>query len=68
MSAEVAAQPVPGQDELLDREALELIGDLERRFGPRRRDLLRAREEREQRFAAGERPAFPEETRELREA
>ena len=68
MSAEVAAQPVPGQDELLDREALQLIGDLERRFGPRRRDLLRAREEREQRFAAGERPAFPEETRELREA
>jgi len=68
MSAEVAAQPVPGQDELLDREALQLIGDLERRFGPRRRDLLRARDEREQRFAAGERPAFPEETRELREA
>ena len=37
MSAEVAAQPVPGQDELLDSEALQLIGDLERRFGPRRR-------------------------------
>ena len=33
MSAEVAAQPVPGQDELLDSEALDLIGELERRFG-----------------------------------
>jgi malate synthase len=68
MSAEVAAQAVPGQDELLDSEALNLIGELERRFGPRRRALLAAREEREQRFAAGERPSFPEETRELREA
>ena len=68
MSAEVAAQPVAGQDELLDNEALNLIGELERRFGPRRRALLAAREEREERFAAGERPAFPEETRELREA
>ena len=33
MSAEVAAQAVPGQDELLDAQALDLIGDLERRFG-----------------------------------
>ena len=68
MTAEVAAQPVPGQDELLDSAALQLIGELERRFGPRRRALLQAREEREARFAAGERPAFPEETRELRDA
>ena len=68
MTATVAAQPVAGQDELLDEQALELIGDLERRFGPRRRALLAAREEREARFAAGERPSFPEETRELREA
>ena len=68
MSAEVAAQPVPGQDDLLDAAALQLVGDLERRFGPRRRALLEAREEREARFAAGERPGFPEETRELREA
>ena len=56
MSAEVAAQPVPGQDALLDGEALNLIAELERRFGPRRRALLAAREEREERFAAGERP------------
>jgi malate synthase len=68
MSATIAAERVPGQDELLDARALQLIGDLERRFGPRRRALLQAREEREQRFAAGERPSFPEETRELREA
>ncbi|MDX6618684.1 MAG: malate synthase [Gaiellales bacterium] len=68
MTAVVATAPVPGQDELLDEEALRLIGDLERRFGPRRRALLQARGEREERFAAGERPAFPEETRELRES
>jgi malate synthase len=68
MSIEVAAQPAPGQDELLDREALDLVADLEHRFGSRRRALLQARDEREARFAAGERPGFPAETRELREA
>ncbi|HEY3614186.1 MAG TPA: malate synthase A [Gaiellales bacterium] len=68
MTAVVATTGVAGQDELLDERALKLIGDLERRFGPRRRALLQARLEREERFAAGERPAFPEETRELRES
>ncbi len=68
MSAEVAATPVAGQDELLDGEALALVAELEHRFGARRRALLQAREEREARFAAGERPGFPAETRELREA
>ena len=68
VTAVVATGAVPGQDELLDAEALRLIGDLERRFGPRRRALLGARAEREERFAAGERPSFPEETRELRES
>jgi malate synthase len=68
MSAELVAQPVAGQDELLDEQALNLIGELERRFGPRRRALLGAREERDERFAAGERPTFPAETKELREA
>ena len=68
MTVEVAAQPVAGQDELLDAEALALVADLERRFGARRRALLTAREEREARFAAGERPSFPAETKELREA
>ena len=59
MSAEVAAQAVPGQDELLDREALDLVAELEHRFGARRLALLAAREEREARFAAGERPDVP---------
>jgi malate synthase len=68
MTAVVATGAVPGQEELLDDEALRLIGDLERRFGPRRRALLQARGEREERFAAGERPSFPDETRELRES
>ena len=68
MTAEVAAQAVPGQDELLDREALDLVGELQNRFGARRLALLAARDEREARFAAGERPEFPAETRELRES
>ena len=68
MSAEVAAQGVPGQDELLDREALDLVAELQNRFGARRLALLSARDEREARFAAGERPEFPTETRELRES
>jgi malate synthase len=68
MTAVVATGAVPGQDELLDAEALRLIGDLERRFGARRRALLGARAEREERFAAGERPSFPDETRELRDS
>jgi malate synthase len=68
MTAEVAAQPVAGQGDLLDAEALGLIAQLERRFGARRRALLAAREELEARFAAGERPSFPAETQELRDA
>ncbi|MDX6562926.1 MAG: malate synthase [Gaiellales bacterium] len=68
MSAEVAAQAVAGQDELLDREALDLVAELQTRFGARRLALLAARDEREARFAAGERPEFPAETRDLREA
>ena len=68
MSIEIAAPAAPGQDELLDGEALALIADLEARFGARRRALLAAREEREERFAAGERPTFPTETKELRES
>jgi malate synthase len=65
--AEIAAAAAPRQEEVLTPEAIEFVADLERRFGPRRRELLRAREERQQRLDVGELPDFLPETREIRE-
>jgi malate synthase len=65
---EVAAAAGPRQDEILSEDALELVADLERHFGPRRRELLQARAERQQRLDAGELPDFLAETREIRES
>ena len=57
----------PDPDGVLTPEALELVASLEHAFGERRRDLLRARAERQERLSAGELPRFLEETREVRE-
>jgi malate synthase len=65
--AEIAAAAAPRQDEILTPEAIEFVAELERRFGPRRRELLQARAERQQRLDAGELPDFLPETREIRE-
>jgi malate synthase len=43
-----------GFDEILTPDALELVAELERRFGPRRRELLEARARRRARLRAGE--------------
>src|SRR5947199_5665763 len=56
-----------GFDEVLTADALEFVAELERRFGPRRRELLQARAERQQRLDQGELPDFLSETREIRE-
>ncbi|HEY6835068.1 MAG TPA: malate synthase A [Gaiellaceae bacterium] len=64
--AEISAG-APRQDEILTPDAIELVAELERRFGPRRRELLRARAERQQRLDGGELPDFLPETREIRE-
>jgi malate synthase len=61
----------PAEDrirEVLTEEALEFVARLEREFGPTRRDLLRARAERQERIATGEMPDFLAETKDLREA
>jgi malate synthase len=60
---------VHGRDEdgVLTSEALALVAALEREFGGRRREVLRARSEREERLLAGELPDFLEETRSVRE-
>jgi malate synthase len=55
-------------EEVLTPEAVAFVHDLERRFGARRRELLGARAERQERLDAGELPAFLPETRELRES
>jgi malate synthase len=66
----IAAEPsaVRGADEVLNGGALELLMELHERFDGRRRDLLDARLQRQQRFNAGELPDFPEETRDIRES
>jgi malate synthase len=53
---------------ILTPEALELVAALEHEFGERRRELLSARTQRQERISAGELPAFLEETRAVREA
>jgi len=53
-------------EEILNPGALKFVVDLERRFGPRRRELLAARTERQKRLDAGERPDFLPQTAEIR--
>jgi malate synthase len=55
-------------EEILTPEALKFVVDLERRFGPRRRELLVARAERQKRLDAGERPDFLPQTAEIRKS
>jgi malate synthase len=54
------------QEEILTPEALQFVVDLERRFGPKRRELLAARGVRQTRLEAGERPDFLPQTAEIR--
>ncbi len=66
----IIAEPsaVAAADEVLTDAALEFLMELHERFDGRRRDLLKAREERQARFDAGELPDFPDDTRDIREA
>jgi malate synthase len=66
--AEIAARTASRQDEILTDEAVAFVAELERRFGLRRRELLQARAERQQRLDTGELPDFLPETREVRES
>jgi malate synthase len=56
-----------GFEEVLTPEALEFLAELERRFGPRRRELLEARAQRRERLRTGEMLDFLPDTREIRE-
>ncbi|HJS26099.1 MAG TPA: malate synthase A [Actinomycetota bacterium] len=60
--------PVDGRSgEVLTDEALGFVAGLHREFEPQRRDLLAERAARQERIDAGERPAFLDATRAIRE-
>ncbi len=60
--------PAEGRaQEILTPEALAFLGELHRLFDARRRELLAAREARQARFDAGERPDFLPETQAIRD-
>ncbi|QWT45012.1 malate synthase A [Azospira inquinata] len=58
---------LPRFDQILTREALELVAKLHRAFEPRRQELLKARAARQARMDAGEMPDFLPETKHIRE-
>jgi malate synthase len=66
----IVAEPsgVRGANEILTPSALEFLSELHERFNDRRLELLERREERQDRFDAGELPDFREDTRDIRAA
>jgi len=64
---EIVHPDVPGVDEILTPEALELLAKLQRALGPRRRELLDLRARRQAELDAGARPGFLAETKHIRE-
>src|SRR5687768_17083549 len=66
-TAELAGARLPGLEDLLTPAALGFLADLHRRFDGELRELLAARQRRQARFDAGERPDFREDTRAIRE-
>ena len=65
-SAVVTGPPVAGSELVLTPEALAFVGDLQRRFGPQRRQILEERVERQERIRAGERLDFRRDTAGIR--
>jgi len=67
LAASGIAVLAPDEAGVLTPEALALVAELERELGARRRELLRARAERQERLSAGELPGFLPGTRAVRE-
>lgn len=67
-SIRISATPNTGAASVLTPEAVRFIAAIERRFGPRRNQLLGLREDRQRRLNEGEQPGFRGETAELRDA
>jgi malate synthase len=64
---DVVGAPTARSAEILTPDALEFVASLQREFGPRRRELLAARVERQRRLDSGQLPDFLPETRAIRE-
>ncbi len=62
----VRGSAVPGSGVVLTDDALGFVADLQRRFGPRRKELLEARRARQARLDGGEMPDFLAETAAVR--
>ena len=58
----------PDFEKVLTKEAIAFVADLQRRFNPRREELLAARVERQKRLDAGEKPDFLADTVNIRES
>src|SRR5580700_11429861 len=65
---QILAPAHPAQERVLIPAALEFIVELQRRFNPRRMELLAARAERQKRLDTGEKPDFLPETGAIRES
>jgi malate synthase len=65
---EILAPITESHADVLSLKAVDFIVDLQRTFNVRRKQLLDAREARQRRLDAGERPNFLEETRSIRES
>jgi malate synthase len=58
----------PGFEKVLTKDAVAFLAKLQRRFNPRRQELLALRVERQKKLDAGEKPAFLIETARIRES
>lgn len=65
-SPQIFYSPHPDAERVLTRQATDFIAALHRAFEPRRQAILEARQERQDRFDAGERPEFLLETADVR--
>jgi malate synthase len=68
LGLQIVAPAHPAQEHVLTPAALEFIVGLQRRFNPRRVELLAARAERQKRLDAGEKPDVLPETKAIRES
>src|SRR5579871_4207813 len=68
VGVEVIGPDVPQSASVLTPEALGFVAMLQRRFNPRRLELLARRNERQARLDAGELPDFLAETKAIRES
>ena len=64
---QIAAEITPPFAEILTPDALAFVAKLQREFGARRNQALRARQDRQLRFDAGELPDFLSQTKKIRE-